>query len=73
MFENDIMYGNVVSVPHPSEKKFDFTIKWDMLRLPYVFTIDQYPICTSVANTHALKLHLHLDINIAKTDNYNFT
>ena len=66
------MYGCVVSVPHPSENKFDFEIKWDMLRLPDRFTITQYPIFTSVANAHALKLHIHPDKNRDKT-NCTFT
>ena len=39
--------------------------------LKYGFPIAQYPIFTSVASTHAMKLHLKLDINRAKTGNYN--
>ena len=73
MFENDIIYGCVVSVPRPISKKSDFIIKWDMLRLKYVFTISQYPICTSDDNTYALKLHLHMDINRSHTGNDTFT
>ena len=44
-----------------------------MSLLPDGFTISQYPLCTSVANIHALKLHLNLDKNIANTVNYTFT
>ena len=73
IFDNDIIYGHVVSVPHPIEKKFDFRIKWDMPRLPYGFIITKYPLSTSVSNTRALKLHLKMDINNAKTSNYTFT
>ena len=73
IFENDLIYGRVFSVPRPSANKFDYTIQWDMLCLPYGFSIDQYPILTIVSNTHALKLHLQLDINRAKTGNYTFT
>ena len=43
-----------------------------MSRLPDVFPIAQYPLFTSVSNTHALKIHLKMAINRAKTDNYNF-
>ena len=67
------MYGCVVSDPRPRSNKFDFTIKWDMSRLPDGFPIAQYPLCASVSNTGALKLQLHLDINRAKTGKYTFT
>ena len=66
MIENDIMYGGVVYVPRPSENKFDYIIEWNMPRLPVVFTIAWYHICTSVADTYVLKLHLQLTINRAK-------
>ena len=39
MFENNIMYGNVVSVTRSSAKAFDYTLEWDMLRLSDEFTI----------------------------------
>ena len=64
------MYGSVVYVTHPSANKFDYTIEWDMTRLPDVFNIYWYPLCTGVANTYALKLHLHLAIKISKTGKY---
>ena len=73
VFENDLMYGYVVSMPRLSTKTFDYTIKWDMSRLPYGSHISQYSRCTSVANKNALKLHLHMDINRVKTGNYTFT
>ena len=43
-----------------------------MLRLPSVFLFSWYPLCTSVDNTNAMKLHLHLDIKIKNTGNYTF-
>ena len=58
MFENDLMYGRVVSVLRRSAKKFDFMIEWDMLRLIDIFHIAWYFFCTSVYNTHALKVHI---------------
>ena len=70
MFENYLVYGRVVSVPRPIVKKFDYTIEWDMTRLPDVFNIYWYPLCTGVANTYALKLYLQLAINISKIGNY---
>ena len=70
VFENDIMYGSVVYVPQPSANNFDYTIVWSMSRLPDVFPIAWYPLCTSVANTYALKLYLQLAINISKIGNY---
>ena len=33
MLENDLMYRCVVSVPHPSENKFYFTINWYVLHM----------------------------------------
>ena len=73
MFENDLIYGRVFYVPRPNKNMFDFSIKWDMSRLPDLFPIAQCPLCSSIANTHAQKLHLHLDIDRANTDKYNFT
>ena len=73
VFENDLMYGHVVSLTRPSANKFDYTIEWYMLRLPYVFTIAHYPLRNSVNNKNVLKLHLQIDINRAKTGNYTFT
>ena len=56
VFENDLIYGRVFSVPRPSEHFFDHMIQWYMPRLPDEFPISPYPLCTSVANTNALKL-----------------
>ena len=72
MFENYLMYGSVVYVPRPSSNKFEYTIEWDMPRLPDIFIIVWYPLCTSVASTYALKLHLQLSINRYNTGNYTF-
>ena len=44
-----------------------------MSRLSDRFTIDLNPLCISVANTHALELHLKMATNIANTGNYTFT
>ena len=73
MFKDDLMYGRVFSVPRPSANKFYFTINQDMSRLPDGFTISHYHLCTSVSNTHALKLNLQIAINRDKTCNYTFT
>ena len=72
MFENDLIYGCVVSVPRISANKFYLTINWYMSLLPDLFTISRYPLCTIVSNTHALKLYLHMAINRANKGNYNF-
>ena len=72
VFENDIMYGSAVYVPHPSAKTFDYTIMWYITLLPGGFPIAWYPLCTSVANTYSLQLHLYISINRSKTGNYNF-
>ena len=68
--ENHIIYGSVVYVQCPSANKFDYTIVWAMSRLSDVFPISWYPLCTSVANTFALKLNLQLDINRSNTGKY---
>ena len=73
MFENYLVYGRVVSVPRPIVKKFDYTIEWDMSRLPDGFPIAQYHFFTSVVITNALKLHLQMDIKKASTCNDAFT
>ena len=67
------MYGRVVSVTRPGENKFGYKTEWEMLRLLDGFPIYQYPLCTIVSNTHALKIHINLSINRAKTDKYTFT
>ena len=67
------MNGRVVSVPRPSAKQFDYTIEWDTSHLLDGFTIAKYPIFTSVANTHAPKIHIQLDTTRATTSNYTFT
>ena len=67
------MYGRVVSMPRPSADKFKFTIECEMSHPTYGFTITQYQLFTSVANTHALTLHLQLVINPSNTGNYTFT
>ena len=59
-------------MPLPSAKKFDYTIEWYMLRLTDGIPIAWYPLYTSVSNTNALKLHLNITINRAKTGNYTF-
>ena len=73
VFENDIMYGCVVSVPRPSANKFDYIIQWNVLCLPNGFPITHYPLCTSIDNTDAMKLRLQLAINRANMGNYMFT
>ena len=73
MFQNDLVYRCVVFVPRPGAERIYFMIKWYMSRLPDGFPIAQYPLCTSVDNTHALKLRLQMDINRAKTSNYTVT
>ena len=73
IFLNDLMYGCVISVPHPSANNFNYTIEWEMLRLPYGFPIAQYLLCASVSNTNTLKLHLQLDINRDNIGKYSFT
>ena len=57
----------------PSADKFEFTIECEMSHPTYGFTITQYQLFTSVANTHALTLHLQLVINPSNTGNYTFT
>ena len=66
------MYGSVIFEPRPSANSFDYTIMWDMTSLRDVFPIAWYPLRTSVSDTYALKLHLQLAINKAKTDKYTF-
>ena len=72
MFENDIMYGCVVSLPSPSANKFYYMFEWDIYCLSYIFPIAQYYIYNSVFNTDALKLRLQLAINRSKIGKYTF-